>query len=652
MNTSERYHSGFTEAQRLELKNAPRRRFVPAPFANKPGSVLFNIRFRTSLFVPNHVVTLRTSVDGWGRDLHGGFHGGAWHFGLPADLYPLPFECKFVLNKRTWMNGGNLRIQSTTDVEFNDTQVGFSDAEPRVRHPYDGLRVEEDALQQMLVRSCHREDRRFDVIVIGSGMGGGVFADALTDQNPALETLILDIGSLDFPTHIYNLPGNAPELDGRHQVRGWTKPQGSTSGFDGGVHMNLGGRSVFWGGMIPQMKDWELKHWPDSIARYLREGGYSAAEQLMRKHVTLGKYQDELITALTNEFGNDFEIVNAPRSYHQPECVASPGRPESFVSLSTGTFSTAELLVDSMSTSGKGGGGALRVNLNHRVTDLVRNGDRIDAVICDDLAGNVRRTYRAKRFVLAAGSMESVRIALQSGLDRDHPLIGAGYTDHPAYFLGYDDSKPLAMPETSKWFGAGRHARVFFYPKKTGYGGRFFNVEVIVNNQYWRERHTDDDILADRLQILPTKVNLKFSFDAALNESNFVRLDKSDGGDGRDRKLVVQVARVVEDLGARNAIEELAGKLLRFFGISPGNVWSFGGWGADGTPHHAGGSLRLGPTGSTADCVVDENLRFLELANLYACDVSVFPRIPAANPSLTLAALALRLADHLASNPP
>ena len=33
--------------------------------------------------------------------------------------------------------------------------------------------------------------------------------------------------------------------------------------------------------------------------------------------------------------------------------------------------------------------------------------------------------------------------------------------------------------------------------------------------------------------------------------------------------------------------------------------------------------------------------------NLFACDNSVFPASPAANPSLTTAALALRLAAHL-----
>jgi choline dehydrogenase-like flavoprotein len=45
--------------------------------------------------------------------------------------------------------------------------------------------------------------------------------------------------------------------------------------------------------------------------------------------------------------------------------------------------------------------------------------------------------------------------------------------------------------------------------------------------------------------------------------------------------------------------------------------------------------------------VVNSDLKFLAYDNLYVCDNSVFPTSPAANPSLTLAALALRLATHL-----
>lgn len=59
---------------------------------------------------------------------------------------------------------------------------------------------------------------------------------------------------------------------------------------------------------------------------------------------------------------------------------------------------------------------------------------------------------------------------------------------------------------------------------------------------------------------------------------------------------------------------------------------------------HEAGTLRMAEDGSG---VVNADLKFLSYQNLYACDNSIFPVSPAANPSLTLAALALRLASHL-----
>jgi choline dehydrogenase-like flavoprotein len=59
---------------------------------------------------------------------------------------------------------------------------------------------------------------------------------------------------------------------------------------------------------------------------------------------------------------------------------------------------------------------------------------------------------------------------------------------------------------------------------------------------------------------------------------------------------------------------------------------------------HEVGTLRLGAEGNG---VVDTDLKFLGYDNLYACDLSVFCSSPAANPSLTLAALAIRAASRL-----
>ena len=78
------------------------------------------------------------------------------------------------------------------------------------------------------------------------------------------------------------------------------------------------------------------------------------------------------------------------------------------------------------------------------------------------------------------------------------------------------------------------------------------------------------------------------------------------------------------------------------------------GFGSVGGVAHEVGTLRMERTkGKHVDKhgkqegVVNENLRFLGHQGIYACDLSVFPTSPAANPTLTLAALAIRLADHL-----
>jgi choline dehydrogenase-like flavoprotein len=74
-----------------------------------------------------------------------------------------------------------------------------------------------------------------------------------------------------------------------------------------------------------------------------------------------------------------------------------------------------------------------------------------------------------------------------------------------------------------------------------------------------------------------------------------------------------------------------------------------------GTVHHCAGTLRM-PTKTRLDApafattsVVDENLQVHGHPGLYVCDMSVMPFSSAANPVRTLAALALRLSEHLAT---
>lgn len=75
-------------------------------------------------------------------------------------------------------------------------------------------------------------------------------------------------------------------------------------------------------------------------------------------------------------------------------------------------------------------------------------------------------------------------------------------------------------------------------------------------------------------------------------------------------------------------------------------TWSSGGLSYSGAGHIVG-TCRMGATPATSVC--DADGRIHGSSNIYVAGASVFPTSGTANPTLTLAALALRLADHLKS---
>jgi choline dehydrogenase-like flavoprotein len=63
------------------------------------------------------------------------------------------------------------------------------------------------------------------------------------------------------------------------------------------------------------------------------------------------------------------------------------------------------------------------------------------------------------------------------------------------------------------------------------------------------------------------------------------------------------------------------------------------------SPSHQCGTARMGDDPRAS--VVDRNLKAHDLDNLYVVDASVLPTSAAVNPSLTIAALALRAGEHI-----
>lgn len=607
----------------------------------------YEVKFVTNTWVPNHLVTLRTSAS-WARDVFGARRNDAWEFLLDRAEYPAVFEAKFVLDRGEFMQGGNLPIyevgSGVGQFAFGDDRVAFSGSPSAYRHGYDNFLSVESPLEQVTVLTPGAETE-YDVIVVGSGMGGGTLADALSDRGA--RTLVLDAGGLWFPVHMNELPSSEVDLAQRDELGHYVNLGGSGLVF--GVHFNLGGRSTYWSGVIPRVREWEMRGlWPSSVRDYLLTAGpgglsgYDRAERTVRKGKTLGPFQDRLREYLATELGSDFRVTDLPRSMHQPNMTAD-GRVENVLEKPTGVYSTVDLLLDSIGFSGKTGRNNIWVKLHHLTTRIETADGKATEVVCQDLVGKVERRYRGRFVVLACGSMESPKLAINSGLPDPNSLMGKGLTDHPAYFYKFHHELPQSGP--GGWVGDARgHAKILIQPRTATPTQHAYNVELLINPKYWSARHADDDQWSRLVESeRKSKVEIKFSFSSALGAGNFIRPR------GAGEKPEVFVANNTTGDPFKAEVVEVRNRVLTALGVTGlSSSWSDAEWdqGTGGTPHHAGGTLRMSGDGTG---VVDENLKFLGLDNLYCCDLSVFPTIPAANPALTLVALALRLGDALAA---
>jgi choline dehydrogenase-like flavoprotein len=132
---------------------------------------------------------------------------------------------------------------------------------------------------------------------------------------------------------------------------------------------------------------------------------------------------------------------------------------------------------------------------------------------------------------------------------------------------------------------------------------------------------------------------MKFVFASMLDDANFVR------SNGIGKKLSVKVNSNGTGVKHFDDVRQTRNAILTSLGINHDPEEGMG-YGNEGTVHHAGGTMRM--SGDDTG-VVDTDLKFEAYDNLYCADPSIWPMIPAANPALTLAALVLRLANHLKS---
>lgn len=526
----------------------------------------------------------------------------------------------------------------------------------------------------------------FDIIVIGSGMGGGVLADDLGDRlGGQKRVLVLEAGSYLYPTHVFNIC-RFPNADVAGQFRCKNFWQPGNGGSEHYIHeqpqMNFGGRSVFWSGLIPQLQQWELDFFPGRVKNDLNHRYLAEAGVLMNESRTMGATAQEIVQRFRQTSLNaDFEIRETPRALHQPYLARENAPPvtEFFVE-PTGVFNTAELLINNAGlTPGvhHGDRNGMFILLNHYVEDIQRHdGNRYELVVRNTLDGTARHVH-AGTVVLAGGSIESPKLLRRSSLFPSLPdsvkgLVGRGLTDHPTTDWVRTCATHMGNLEISR----NSHAKIVFYSRghRDGEGRiRFpFNVEMNVNHEYWHLR--DNDPTAPRSQQNDpcpgaSPIEIKFSFGNCLDDGNEVKPAPPFGYVPeiafRNLNWVHLLAneRFPALAGWQKSIDdiwnELNGIATRIFSefqhngspVQPqGRLGQGRGFGF-GTVHHAIGTLRMPHrTRYNQDfqdtSVVDEDLQVIGAPNLYVCDMSVMPFSSAANPVRTLVGLALRMSHR------
>jgi GMC oxidoreductase len=570
---------------------------------------------------------------------------------------------------------------------------------------YKGFIAADSPAQKGLIRQYEGTGTKFDIIIVGSGVGGGVLADALASlaKEKKLRILVLEAGSFLYPTHVYNLCRFLNHKVAERFECGTFSQQSDFEDAEFYIgrkpQLNFGGRSIFWSGLIPALQKWELDFFPPRVREDLvehpnplkrdeRDLLHRAGEK-MNQSVSMGRVAEEVVKRLCNSWlAADFVIEQTPRALHQPYLRADGTPKDEFFTEPTGVFNTAELLINQLGLypgTSKDSDFGIHLLLNHFVQDVQNDNGRFNLVVRDTLAEK-DKTFQAGKVVLAAGSIESPKLLLRSRLydavdDDVKKLVGRGLTDHPATDVTLTHVDGIGGIELTPQ----DHFKIIFYTRGLRDGTheiRYpFNVEMNFNHEYWHLRKNDpaDPTDADRFGTPPpgkSVLDIKFSFGNCLDDKNEVKAAAPPSE--YVSEIVFHNTRRVERLaGSRfpalagwhkepreiwdvlNAMTRQIFSLFRIdgkpaepkFSYDGGNGRRFG----YGTVHHAAGSLRM-PWYQRLDQldknpnkgVVDEDLRVNGTKNLYVCDMSVMPISTAANPVRTLVALALRLSEHLA----
>jgi choline dehydrogenase-like flavoprotein len=379
----------------------------------------------------------------------------------------------------------------------------------------------------------------------------------------------------------------------------------------------VGGRSLFWNGASPRYRADDFDGWPLSVADL--HASYEWAETDFRVSRDYGS------SRLTKDICDRLKAQSFAAEAG-PFAIDTRATTNGWIG---GTIANA---VSGLLRSGFLGRADRSLCLSARSFAkrilLVRSTGRAAGVAAIDRVTGEEYEIYARAVVLAAGALESARLALASSIRDDSGLVGRFVTEHlffRAYYVIpptiYDQAKPEAaivfVPSTKQQ----RYQLEIHLP-----GNTLFHQKA---DSKWAPAET------------PEYAAMARSFGAIISrKENCIAVTSADAPGG----YTVHFSYAPEDDALRDEMRAAMERVRAALEATPQEPELL----PPGASYHEAGGLVMGTDRRTS--VTDPFGRFHMVQNVVAADAATWPRIGAANPHLTIAALSRRQATQLAKD--
>ncbi|GIM28220.1 GMC family oxidoreductase [Clostridium polyendosporum] len=452
----------------------------------------------------------------------------------------------------------------------------------------------------------------YDVIIVGTGMGGGAALWRLCEQwkNSGKRIGIVEAGGFLLPTHAQNIATMNMERFDRYLLNPKISKQYKMQlpEFSGAAEViALGGRSLFWTCACPRLYSEEFKNWPitsDEIADY-----YYIAEEVMNVSKIYSEQSTFNKILLNRLITKGFtEATTVP--------LATDLVPTNYAQIHSNVF------FDSNSFFGRA--------LNNRQFDLAVNA-RVAKVLIEKnkvtgvkVFSKEKKPYflKAKTVILSASTLETPRILLNSEIRSstighyliNHSFITATGKVNISNFSDLIGPISLLVPQAFK--------RPYQIQLK-GPNGYYWYHYKRPSGEQW------EFTLQGFGSVEPRYENRIFLDPTKLDEYGVPEIQAEFSYSENDQYVIRQMTRTLEQVASA-----MDAQLVSQICLQP-----------PGFDFHEAGTCRMGNDPNTS--ATNRYGQIHGVTGLYVADKSVLPTVGGANPTLSVVALAARTVDHI-----